>query len=74
MQAYLKRRPLTLPEKDNWNLVLRAAALRFWLSRLQDQLFPREGEITQIKNPDAFLKILRQHQQDALPTDGLAAT
>jgi homoserine kinase type II len=73
MQAYLKRRPLTMSEKDNWNLVLRSAALRFWLSRLQDQLFPREGEITQIKNPDAFLKILRQHQQQALPTDGFAA-
>ncbi|MEX1200422.1 MAG: homoserine kinase [Methylophaga sp.] len=73
MQAYLKRRPLTMAEKDNWNLVLRAAALRFWLSRLQDQLFPREGEITQIKNPDAFLKILRQHQQQPLPTDGITA-
>lgn len=73
MQAYLKRRPLTLAEKENWNLVLRAAALRFWLSRLQDQLFPREGEITQIKNPDAFLKILRQHQQQRLPTDGITA-
>ncbi|MDT8311047.1 MAG: homoserine kinase [Methylophaga sp.] len=73
MQAYLKRRSLTLAEKDNWNLVLRAAALRFWLSRLQDQLFPREGEITQIKNPDAFLKILRQHQQQTLPTDGITS-
>lgn len=71
MQAYLKRRPLTMAEKENWNLVLRAAALRFWLSRLQDQLFPREGEITQIKNPDAFLRILRQHQQQPLPTDGI---
>lgn len=73
MQAYLKRRPLTLAEIENWNLVLRAAALRFWLSRLQDQLFPREGEITQIKNPDAFLKILRQHQQQSLPIDGITS-
>ena len=72
MQAYLSRRPLTMAEKDNWNLVLRAAALRFWLSRLQDQLFPREGEITQIKNPDAFLKILRQHQSQPMPIDGIS--
>ncbi|MDB2705541.1 homoserine kinase [Pseudomonadota bacterium] len=62
IDAYSKQRSLTEKEVENWNLVLRAAALRFWLSRLQDQLFPREGELTQIKNPDAFLKILSQHQ------------
>jgi homoserine kinase type II len=27
-----------------------------------DKHFPREGELTQIKDPDAFLKILKQHQ------------
>ncbi|HDY84172.1 hypothetical protein LCGC14_0661170 [marine sediment metagenome] len=62
MAAYSKQRELTDNEAANWNLVLRAAALRFWLSRLQDKLFPREGELTQIKNPDAFLKILSQHR------------
>jgi homoserine kinase type II len=62
MVAYQKQRPLTDSEKRHWNLVLRAAALRFWLSRSQDKLFPREGELTQIKDPDAFLKILKFHQ------------
>ena len=62
IEAYSKQRSLTESEVDNWNLVLRAAALRFWLSRLQDQLFPREGELTQIKDPEAFLKILSQHK------------
>jgi len=66
MSAYTRQRELTLAETNHWNLVLRAAALRFWLSRLQDKHFPREGELTQIKNPDAFLKILRQHQQQPL--------
>jgi homoserine kinase type II len=66
MSAYTKQRELTVAENRHWNLVLRAAALRFWLSRLQDKHFPREGELTQIKNPDAFLKILRQHQQRPL--------
>ncbi|MFW5425733.1 MAG: homoserine kinase [Methylophagaceae bacterium] len=62
MHAYLLHRGLTETEQEFWNLVLRAAALRFWISRLLDKHFPREGELTQIKNPDAFLKILKQHQ------------
>lgn len=69
MQAYLQHRQLNEAEQSNWNLVCRAAALRFWLSRLQDQLFPREGEITHIKNPDAFLTILQQHRDNPLPLD-----
>ena len=66
MTGYLQQRQLTESEQANWNLVLRAAALRFWLSRLQDQLFPREGELTQIKDPDAFLKILEFHRSHCL--------
>ena len=66
MMAYGQQRPLTDAEKENFNLVLRAAALRFWLSRLQDKLFPREGELTQIKDPDTFLKILSQHREQSL--------
>jgi homoserine kinase type II len=63
MTAYIERRSLSEVEQANWNFVLRAAALRFWLSRLQDKLFPREGELTQIKDPDYFLNILQQHRQ-----------
>jgi len=66
MSAYTAQRPLTESEHTHFNLVLRAAALRFWLSRLQDKLFPREGELTQIKNPDAFLMILSQHRDHPL--------
>lgn len=69
MQHYLAKRELTESEHANWNMVLRAAALRFWLSRLQDKLFPREGELTQIKNPDAFLAILKQHRERPLSLD-----
>jgi len=66
LAAYQQQRPLVEVELASWNLVLRAAALRFWLSRLQDKLFPREGELTQIKDPDAFLKILLQHRDSPL--------
>ncbi len=63
INAYSQQRELSENELENFNLVLRAAALRFWLSRLQDKLFPREGELTQIKDPDAFLNILQQYRQ-----------
>jgi len=69
MQSYVAKRALTEAELANWNLVLRAGALRFWLSRLQDQVFPREGELTQIKNPDAFFKILKHHRDHPLTLD-----
>lgn len=63
VQAYTAKRPFSDLEQTHWNRILRAAALRFWLSRLQDKLFPKEGELTHIKNPDAFLKILKQHRE-----------
>ncbi len=66
MLSYIRQRSLTAGEVSHWNKVLRAAALRFWLSRLQDMHFPREGELTQIKDPDAFLTILKQHRDQPL--------
>jgi len=58
LQAYQKERTLSDAEKVDWPLMLRAAALRFWLSRLQDKHFPREGEMTHIKDPQVFEDIL----------------
>ncbi|GKT11456.1 MAG: homoserine kinase type II [Thiomicrorhabdus sp.] len=62
VSAYQKQRPLTDVEQQVWPAALRLAALRFFLSRLKDKCNPREGEMTQIKDPDVFKQVLKIHQ------------
>jgi len=62
IESYQQTRALTGIELQLLPVMLRASALRFWLSRLEHQLFPRAGELTQEKDPALYRYILEQHQ------------
>lgn len=58
LDGYVSQRPLSEAEIQAWPAMRRAAALRFWLLRLEVRHQPRTGEVVTIKNPDHFMAML----------------
>ena len=60
IRAYSAVRPLSAAERQSLPAMLRAAALRFWISRLWDFHLPREAAVLQAHDPAHFERVLRQ--------------
>jgi homoserine kinase type II len=58
VQAYNRARPLSAAERTLLPALLRAGALRFWISRLWDYHLPREAAMLTPHDPTHFERVL----------------
>ena len=68
LQAYAGVRPLAAAERQLLPAMLRAGALRFWISRLWDFHLPREAAMLQPHDPAHFERVLRQRAAHPVAT------
>jgi homoserine kinase type II len=60
LDAYGRVRPLSGAERHLLPALLRAGALRFWISRLWDFHLPREASMLKPHDPTHFERVLRE--------------
>jgi len=60
LDAYQAVRPLAGAERELLPAMLRAGALRFWISRLWDFYLPREASMLTPHDPTHFERVLRE--------------
>ncbi|EYC50667.1 serine kinase [Hylemonella gracilis str. Niagara R] len=71
LRAYAAVRPLSAAERALLPALLRAGALRFWISRLWDFYLPREASLLKPHDPTHFERVLRQRVTRPLLTADL---
>jgi homoserine kinase type II len=59
LHGYHALRPLTALERGAWPVMLRAAALRFWMSRLADRQRHDDAHLGRAKDPAPYREVLR---------------
>lgn len=64
--GYEKVREFSQAEKDFLPIALRAASMRFLLTRLHDMFFTPKDSLVKIKNPQEYLSKLRFFQNDKI--------
>jgi len=67
LAAYAAQRPFSDAERQAWPMLLQAAALRFWVSRLYDFHLPRAAQTLTPHDPGHFERILLARRTNAAP-------
>lgn len=66
LSSYARIRPFTDAERRIWPIILRGAALRFWISRLYDFYLPRPAQTLKPHDPGHFERILKQRSTGSI--------
>ena len=70
LEGYALIRKFEDLERRSWDPMLRAAALRFWLSRLHDFHLPRPGMLVHAHDPEHFRRVLEARRREPAPWTG----